>query len=206
MKQLAGYIPLLAFFAVWAMDERQVRFAGVEHVVGGIYSAAEVLLVMSILVYGALWLAYRRLDKLEWITLASVVLFCIPTFLLRDVNFLKWKTPLVNGTFAALFLGSHYVGSKPIVQHLLGHAMTMPRESWLRLSKLWIGFFALLGLVNLAVAYGLSEAAWIRFKVFGNPLATVLFIAVQLPFFVRHMAPGDGTGEAAESGTGGEKP
>ncbi len=202
MKQIASYIPLLAFFFTWAMDERPVRLAGFEHSFGGIYSAAEVLLAASVLVYGALFLAYKRLDKFEWITLGAVVLFCIPTFLLRDINFLKWKAPLVNWLFAAVFLGSRHIGGKPALQHMLGHAVSMPRELWLKLNNVWVAYFALLGAVNLGVAYGLSEAAWIQFKVFGNLAITVLFIGGQMPWLARYIeAP-----EEAAAGTPPAKP
>ena len=206
MKQVASYIPLLAFFFTWAMDERPVSLAGVEHSFGGIYSAAEVLLVTSVIVYGALFLAYKRLDKFEWITLGAVVVFCIPTFLLRDVNFLKVKAPLVNWIFAAVFLGSRYIGSKPALQHMLGHAVSMPREQWLKLNNIWIAYFVLLGAVNLAVAYGLSEAAWIQFKVFGNLIITVVFIFGQMPWLARYMeTPEPGEGEAESAGVAGKR-
>ncbi len=187
MRQIASYIPLLAFFLVWAMDERPVSFAGIEHVVGGVYSAAEVLLATSVIVYGALYFASRRLDKFEWITLCAVVVFCIPTFLLRDVNFLKWKAPLANWIFAAVFFGSRHIGAKPALQHMMGHIVEMPRETWLRLNNIWIAYFVLLGAANLAVAYMFSEAAWIQFKVFGNMIVTLLFVFCQLPLLARHM-------------------
>lgn len=208
MKQVASYIPLLAFFLVWAMDERPVSIAGFEHSFGGIYSGAEVLLATSVIVYGALFLAYKRLDKFEWITLCAVVVFCIPTFLLRDVNFLKWKAPLVNWIFAAIFLGSRYIGSKPALQHMLGHAVEMPREMWLRLNNIWIVYFLLLGAVNLAVAYLLSEAAWIQFKVFGNLIITVVFVFGQMPFLARYMEMPEQPAkseQAGESGTVGKR-
>ncbi len=196
MRQAAGYIPLLSFFLVWAIGERPVRFAGIEHSFGGIYSAAEVLLVTSVCVYGLLYLAHRRLDKMEWITLTVVVLACIPTILLRDVNFLKWKAPVANWLFALVFLGSHYIGDKPVLQHMLGHAVTMPRESWLRFSFAWVAFFVVLGAANLAVAYLLSESLWIQFKVFGNIIVTVLFVFGQMPWLAKHMMLPD---QAAES-------
>ena len=203
MKQVAAYIPLLAFFAVWAMAERPVNIAGFEHSVGGIYSAAEVLLATSVIVYGALYFTYKRLDKFEWITLGAVVVFCIPTFLLRDINFLKWKAPLVNWIFATIFFGSRYIGGKPALQHMLGHAAEMPREAWLRLNNVWVVYFVLLGAVNLAVAYLLSEAAWIQFKVFGNLVITVVFVFGQMPFLARYMQMPKQPVEADESDSAG---
>ena len=74
MKQFIDYIPLLVFFTVWAMDERSVSIAGFEHSIGGIFSAAEFLLLASVLVYGSLLLYQKRLDKFQWITAGAVIL------------------------------------------------------------------------------------------------------------------------------------
>ncbi|MEX0618742.1 MAG: inner membrane-spanning protein YciB [Pseudohongiellaceae bacterium] len=187
MKQFIDYIPLLIFFSVWVLDERMVSIGGFERSVGGIFSAAEFLLVASIVVYGTLFIVQRRLDKFQWITLGAVVLFCIPTIIFRDVDFLKWKAPVVNWIFATVFLGTRFIGSKPAIQHMMGHAVQAPREVWLKFNNLWIVFFVVLGGVNLAVAYTLSEAAWIQFKVFGNLVITFIFIFGQLPFLMKYM-------------------
>ena len=188
MKQFIDYIPLLVFFSVWAMEERQVTLLGYSRSIGGIYSAAEVLIVASVLVYGALFVLQRRLDKMQWVTLTAVILFCIPTVVLRDVDFLKWKAPVVNWIFAAVFLASRYIGGKPAIEHIMGHAVSAPAGFWLRLNNLWVAYFAVLGLVNLAVAYTLSEALWIQFKVFGNLILTFLFVCCQIPMLARHLS------------------
>ncbi|MGI9251993.1 MAG: inner membrane-spanning protein YciB [Pseudohongiellaceae bacterium] len=187
MKQFLDYIPLLVFFSVWATDERDISLFGYTREFGGIYSAAEVLIIASVLVYGGLFLRQRRLDKFQWVTLCAVILFCIPTILFRNVDFLKWKAPIVNWIFAAVFFASRYIGSKPAIEHLMGHAVQAPAAVWLRLNNLWIIWFVALGLINLIVAFTLSEALWIQFKVFGNLILTVLFILFQMPMLARHI-------------------
>ena len=59
---------------------------------------------------------------------------------------------------------------------MMGHAVNAPRDVWLRLNKIWIAFFIVLGAVNLTVAFTLSEALWIQFKVFGNLILTFAFV------------------------------
>ena len=135
MKQLIDYIPLLVFFSVWAMDERAISIAGIDHSIGGIFSAAEFLLVASILVYGSLFVYQKRLDKFQWITLVAVVLFCIPTIIFRNTDFLKWKAPIVNWIFATIFLISRFFGEKPAIEHMMGHAVNAPKEVWYKLRK-----------------------------------------------------------------------
>ena len=187
MKQFIDYIPLLAFFIVWSLDERVVSLAGYQFNVGGIFSAAQFLLVASVLVYGSLYVIQKRLDKFQWITLAAVVLFCIPTIIFRNIDFLKWKAPIVNWIFAGIFFASHYIGDKPAIEHLMGHAVNAPRELWLRLNHAWIYYFIVLGAINLAVAFLLSEALWIQFKVFGNLILTFLFVIGQMPVLAKYL-------------------
>ena len=187
MRQFIDYIPLFVFFSVWAMDERTITLADYQHSVGGIFSAAEFLLVSSVLVYGGLFVAQRRLDKFQWITLAAVVLFTIPTIIFRDTNFLKWKAPIVNWIFASIFTLSRYFGEKPAVEHMMGHTITAPKEVWIKLNSLWVGYFVALGAINLAVAFGLSEALWIQFKVFGNFVLTFVFILGTMPLLAKYI-------------------
>ncbi len=192
MKQLIDYIPLLVFFLVWSLDERLVSIGGYERTVGGVFSAAEFLLVASTLVYGALWLKEKRLDKFQWITFGAVVLFCIPTIVFRNIEFLKWKAPIVNWLFASIFLGSRFIGEKPAIEHMMGHAVPAPREVWQRLNLYWVLYFIVLGAINLAVALLLSEALWIKFKVFGNLALTFGFFFAQMPLFSKYLEEPEG--------------
>ena len=192
MKQLIDFIPLLVFFLVWSLDERLVSIGGYERTVGGVFSAAEFLLVASTLVYGALWLKEKRLDKFQWITFVAVVLFCIPTIVFRNIEFLKWKAPIVNWLFASIFLGSRFIGEKPAIEHMMGHAVPAPRVVWQRLNLYWVLYFIVLGAINLAVALLLSEALWIKFKVFGNLALTFGFVLAQMPLLSKYLEEPDG--------------
>ena len=187
MKQFIDYIPLLVFFSIWVMDERVVTIAGLQHEVGGIFSAAEFLLVISVIVYGSLYLIQKRLDKFQWIALVAVVLFCIPTIIFRNTDFLKWKAPIVNWVFASIFLGSRFIGDKPAIEHMMGHAVNAPTELWMRLNTIWIYYFIVLGAINLIVAFTLSEALWIQFKVFGNLILTFTFVLGQMRMLAKYI-------------------
>ena len=187
MKQFIDYIPLLVFFSVWAMDERVINVAGYDHIFGGMFSAAEFLLAASVLVYGSLFVYQKRLDKFQWITLAAVILFCIPTIIFKNIVFLKWKAPIVNWIFASIFVASRYFGDKPAIEHMMGHAVTAPKEVWYKLNTMWVFYFIVLGAINLIVAFTLSEELWIKFKVFGNLILTFGFVFVQMPILAKYI-------------------
>jgi intracellular septation protein len=57
----------------------------------------------------------------------------------------------------------------------------------MRLNTIWIFYFIVLGAINLAVAFLLSEALWIQFKVFGNLILTFAFIIGQMPLLARYI-------------------
>ena len=187
MKQFIDYIPLLVFFSVFVMDERAVTIGNFQHEIGGIYSAAEFLILVSIIVYGSLYLIQKRLDKFQWITLVAVILFCIPTIIFRNTAFLKWKAPIVNWVFATIFFASRFISDKPAIEHMMGHAVNAPKELWQRLNSIWIYYFILLGAINLTVAFALSETLWIQFKVFGNLVLTFIFILGQMPILIKYI-------------------
>ena len=191
MKQFIDYIPLLVFFSVWAMEERVINVAGYDHTFGGMFSAAEFLLAASVLVYGSLFVYQKRLDKFQWITLVAVVLFCIPTIIFKNIAFLKWKAPIVNWIFASIFIASRYFGDKPAIEHMMGHALKAPKEVWHKLNTMWVFYFIVLGAINLTVAFTLSEALWIKFKVFGNLILTFSFVFMQMPILAKYIEVGN---------------
>src|SRR5690606_8841443 len=134
---------------VYKMEERVVSLGGFDYTLGGIFSATEVLLLSSVLVYGGFFLKNRKLERSQIITLAAVLVFCSFTILFRDEAILKWKAPVVNWIFAAIFFASHWFLPRPAYQMMLEHAVTLPVELWRRLNLAWGFFFLFLGAANL---------------------------------------------------------
>ncbi len=186
MKQFIDFIPLILFFIVYKMDPRALEFAHQSVTLGGIFSATAVLIGSSILVYGTLFVVQRRLEKGQWLTLLACLLFGGMTLAFHSETFLKWKAPVVNWIFAAAFLASQYIGDKPLIQRMMGHALNLPQPVWYRLNMAWIGFFLFCGGANLFVAFTFHDW-WVDFKVFGSLGMTLLFIIGQGIYLSRHL-------------------
>ncbi|MBF7729511.1 septation protein A [Pseudomonas sp. N040] len=186
MKQFIDFIPLILFFIVYKMDPRAVEFAQQSFVLGGIFSATAMLIASSVVVYGGIYLVQRRLEKGQWLTLLACLLFGGMTLAFHSETFLKWKAPVVNWLFALGFIGSHFIGDKPLIQRMMGHAMHLPQAIWVRLNLAWIAFFLFCGSANLFVAFTFQEW-WVDFKVFGSLGMTLLFIIGQGIYLSRHL-------------------
>ena len=100
------------------------------------------------------------------------------------------KAPIVNWIFALIFMLSRYFGEKPAIEHMMGHTVAAPRIYGSSSIPGGCATVAL-GAINLAVAFGLSEALWIQFKVFGNFVLTFLFVVGQMPMLAKYIETDD---------------
>ena len=185
MKQLLELLPLVLFFGAYKMDGDTLAVGGWSHTFDGIFSATAVLMISTALTWLLASLLEKRNDKrLMWMTLA-VLLFGAATLILRDQRFIQWKPTVVNWVLAAVFLGSQFIGKRTVIERVLGSQLILPRPIWTRLNVLWIGNFALVGALNLFVAYRFEEAVWVSYKLYssiGFTLAAVLLtVAIVAP-------------------------
>jgi intracellular septation protein len=139
-----------------------------------------------VLVYGAFFAVQRRLEKGQWLTLAACLVFGGLTLAFHSETFLKWKAPVVNWIFAIAFMASHFIGDKPLIQRMMGHAISLPQPVWVRLNQAWIVFFLFAGSANLFVAFTFQDW-WVDFKVFGSLGMTLLFLVGQGIYLSRHL-------------------
>jgi len=181
MKQLLELLPLVLFFCAYQMDGDTLTVGGWSHTFDGIFSATAVLMISTALTWLISSLLEKRNDKrLMWMTLA-VLLFGAATLILRDQRFIQWKPTVFNWVLAAVFLGSQFVGERTVLERVLGSQLSLPRRIWTRLNVLWIGNFALVGALNLFVAYRFEEAVWVSYKLYssiGFTLALMLLTVV----------------------------
>jgi intracellular septation protein len=70
---------------------------------------------------------------------------------------------------------------------MMEHQVHLPAETWARLQASWIGFFAVMGALNLYVAYNFSTDAWVNFKLFGGIGLMLVFVLLQALFLARHV-------------------
>ncbi len=107
--------------------------------------------------------------------------------MLQDELFLKWKVTVVNWLFGAVFLGSQFIGSKTLIERMMGGAVEMPATIWVRLNMAWSLFFIAVGVVNLYVAYSYDTDTWVDFKFYGMLGLTLAFVIGQMFYLVRHI-------------------
>ena len=175
MKMLSDFFPIILFFIAYKLF--------------GIYVATAVAIAASLIQVLVYWLYYKKIDKMQLMTLVLIVIFGGATLLLHEEIYIKWKPTILNWLFALVFLGSHFIGNKTLVQRAMEKNVMMPPKLWIRLNASWVGFFFLMGCINLVIVYHFSTDVWVNFKLFGMLGLTVLFVLIQAIFLGKHINP-----------------
>lgn len=179
MQLLLEMLPLAAFLIAYKFY-------------GGIYVATATLMVGMTLSLAVLWLRARKLPAMFAASTALVVVFGAATLFLRNARFIQWKPSIFLWLLAIAFLVSAFVGRQPLAQRMLQPALgdaTLPRADWLKLNHAWVAFGLVTGAANLALAYHVSEADWVKLKVFGLTGVMILFIIGQTIWLYRRAQP-----------------
>ena len=204
MKILFDFLPILLFFATFKYAEGQkewaARFAS-EHfgfmVSGGVVGTTEAPVLLATLVVIVATLAQisfllvrgKKIDMMLWISLGLVVVLGGATVWFHNETFIKWKPSVLYWAMGASFWISQTFFRKNLLQALIGDQLELPRTVWQRLNFAWIAFFALMGLLNLYVAYSFDTSTWVNFKLFGGIGLMLLFTLGQGIYLSRHIKP-----------------
>ena len=152
----------------------------------GIYLATLVAIVASIGQIAWVKLRGRHTDTMMWVSLGIIVLFGGATLWLHDETFIKWKPTVLYWMFAAIIFGSALFG-RNVIKSLMKEQMELPDSAWGRLNASWGGFFALMGVANLVVAFNFSTDAWVNFKLFGSLGLMLVFVIGQSMMLTRYL-------------------
>ncbi len=170
MNMVFEFLPLILFFGAFIYKD--------------IYFALIVLMVAMPIGFLVKFVRTKTFDKMYFWSTVFLLGAGTLTLYFRNPYFLYWKPTVFYWVVAAVFLGSFWVGDKPLVQRFFGlveglHLDRITRQQWHRLNLAWVLFFVAAGVLNIYVAYSFSEATWVKFKVFGLMALTFVFMVAQ---------------------------
>jgi intracellular septation protein len=161
MKLLFDFFPVLLFFVAFKLY--------------GIFVATAVAMGATFAQIGWLWWRRRKIDKMLWVSLGVITVFGGATLLLENETFIKWKPTVLYWLFGTALLVASLAFKKNLVRSMMEHQVS------------WIVFFALMGALNLYVAYNYSTDAWVNFKLFGGIGLMFGFVLLQALLLARHV-------------------
>ncbi len=202
MKFLFDLFPVILFFGIFKWGEGHADAAQSlasqylsGFVSGGIVTAAQapillataVAIVATIGQIGYLLARRKKVDPMLWVSLAIIGAFGGATIYFHNETFIKWKPTVLYWCFAVGLLMSQIVLKKNLIRTMMGKQITLPDSVWNRLSLAWIAFFAVMGVINLYVAFNFTTAAWVNFKLFGFMGLMFAFVICQSLFLSKYL-------------------
>jgi intracellular septation protein len=173
MKFLFDLFPIILFFVAFK--------------VWGIYTATAVAIAATLVQIAWVAFRHRKVDPMLWVSLGVVVVFGGATLVLHNDTFIKWKPTALYWLFAFALIVAQIGFKKNLIEAMMGKQIVLPHRVWGQLNLAWAVFFALLGIVNLFVAYNFTTDQWVNFKLFGATGCLVVFIVLQSFWLAKYM-------------------
>jgi len=176
MKLLFDFFPILIFFITYKFF--------------GIYTATALAIIASFILVVFYRLKHQRYEKMQVINLILITILGGFTLFFQNPWFIKWKPTGIYWLSGLVFLGSNWIGKKPLIQKMMEANISLPSSIWYKLNTAWVLFFLTMGLLNLYVAYYFTTDVWVNFKLLGGVGFTMLFVCIQAIFLAKHMNAG----------------
>ena len=177
IKFISEFGPLLAFF--------------VGYKTGGILDATLYMLVASVVGLIAIYILERKINKVNLISSALMLISASLTLFSGNSIFIKMKPTVLYCIFASIFFVKNF-NWNPAIKLVLGVALKLKDEkNWYSLNLRFMWFFLFMAVINEIVWRNFSESMWVSFKVFGAMPITILFVMLQIPFIMKNKVQED---------------
>lgn len=197
MKFLFDLFPIILFFAAFKFGEANPQNAAdlLSVITGGtgpehapVLLATFVAIIASFIQIALVFARGKKPEPMLWISLAVIVVFGSLTIWLQNEMFIKWKPSILYWIFGGILTFAQVTGRNYIRKLLSTAEIQLPDSAWSTLQKAWIGFFSVVGAINLIVAYTCSTDTWVNFKLFGLMGLTLIF-TIGMGFWIAKNSP-----------------
>ena len=134
MKFLLDFGPIVLFFIVY-------KYYGLYAAIYAMIASTFVQIMYSRVTTG-------KFVTSQVLTFALLVVFGGISIVLRDPAFVMWKVSVLYVVFAAVLIGSNYIGSKTLLERMMGKELQLPRNTWVNLTWFWSIGFIIIAIIN----------------------------------------------------------
>ena len=171
MKLLLDFFPIILFFVAFK--------------VAGIYVATGVAIAATLLQIAYLRYKTGKVEPMQWVSLGVIVVFGGATLIAHNDTFIKWKPTVLYWLMGGALVVGQLIFRKNLLKSLMSAQMELPDSAWRVMNWSWAGFFAVMGVLNLWVAFNFDTDTWVNFKLFGGLGLMVVFVLLQAVYLSR---------------------
>ena len=189
MRLVVDFGPLVVFFVSYKLGGSGLP---------AILFATKCFMAAVVIAIATALVTFRRVTPMLGLSTVLVLGFGGMTLLLQDQKYIQMKPTLYYGVFAVLLFAGLF-RRKALLRWLFGPIFPgLSDEGWLKLSRNWAIFFAVLGVANEVMRATLSFDSWLSLKVWGVPIVSLAFAAANIPMLLRHGLEADDKAKVVE--------
>lgn len=172
LVKIIEFLPVIIFFVSYKMTSNMILATTL--IVGSCVVATIAEAIIT-----------KKLSRMQVFLVFAVLIFGVPTILLKDPSIIKWKVTVVNMILATAIFFFQFILKKNPFALLLGKELPLPDKAFATLSVYWMVFFFFSGMLNIVIAFYLpdlfgitkeyAEELWVDYKTFGNSIINVIF-------------------------------
>lgn len=172
LVKIIEFLPVIIFFVSYKMTSNLIL--ATTFIVGSCVVATIAEAIIT-----------KKLSRMQVFLVFAVLIFGVPTILLKDPSIIKWKVTVVNMILATAIFFFQFILKKNPFALLLGKELPLPDKAFATLSVYWMVFFFFSGMLNIVIAFYLpdlfgitkeyAEELWVDYKTFGNSIINVIF-------------------------------
>jgi intracellular septation protein len=205
MKLLFDLLPVILFFAVFKLADghQEAAHAFAMQYMGGLVAdgsltpaqspimlATAVSVIATVLQILYLLARGRKVDGALWMSLGVITVMGGATIYFHDEKFILWKPTILYWAFALALFVAQFGFRNNLVRKVMEAQIRLPEAVWAKVGYAWMVFFALVGVLNLVMAFVVFKdnfSAWVSFKLFGVTGLFFAFIVIQTLMLSKHI-------------------
>ena len=123
MKFLFDFGPIILFFVVYKFF--------------GLYAAIYAMIASTFAQMMYARITTGKFVSSQVLTFILLIVFGGISIALRDPAFLMWKVSVLYVIFAVALIASNWIGSKTLLERMMGKELDLPRAIWTRFTWFW---------------------------------------------------------------------
>ena len=169
------FLPVIIFFICYKVSQNLIL-------------ATSCIIVACLICSLINYLVTKSISRLQIFLIFAILIFGVPTILLKDPSIIKWKVTVVNALFAITIFVFQYILKKNPFSFILKKELPLPDKAFATLGTMWMVFFVLAGALNVVIAFYLpdligvtkseAESLWVDYKTFGNPILNTIYALI----------------------------
>lgn len=178
MKFFLSILPAICFFGTYKYFDNNLIYATIA------------IIVSTVICFLISYIKYKKISRFQFVLLIVLLIFAVPTVIIKDPAFIKWKVSVVNIMMAIGLLVCQFIYKKDVIYTLSGIKTPIPQVLFKKMTILASIFLCLCAVLNYILAFKLPELSlligsnvtqseaeniWVNYKTYGNGIINFVF-------------------------------